>query len=53
MFLTRFYPMQFPPVSQSDKHPDAEEISKHRGDTVEECNIAAGIPKQACDVCIE
>jgi hypothetical protein len=54
MFLTRFGTMQCLPVSQSDEHPDAEEISKHRRDTAEECNmVAAGSPKQACDICIE
>lgn len=34
--LTRFGPMQFLPVSQTDEHLDAEEISRHCTDTTEE-----------------
>jgi hypothetical protein len=54
IFLTRFGPMQFLPVSQADGHIDAEEISRHHRDTTEEYNmVAAGSPKQACDIWIK
>jgi len=43
--------MQLLPVSQADGHTDAEEISRHCVDTTEEYGmVAAGSPKQACDI---